>query len=148
VYVIPCFITSLWSNARKSSVKPCGWCMVYPTIGWIGNQTLVIIWEGLLPICISTIVHWFGVQFWQFMLRAFHVCECSIIILISMCGLWKFIHMFYLISQRVLCGLFQTMWTILWHVLANGKTLANFKSFITFYILKNSLSGLSCWQGM
>ncbi len=53
VYVKPCFVPHVGSNVKRSSVKPCAWCMVRVPISSIGNWFFVIIWEGLLPIYIS-----------------------------------------------------------------------------------------------
>jgi hypothetical protein len=51
-YVKSCFVTPVRSNARRSRVKPCAWCIVHPATNWIGNWILVIIYNGLLPIYI------------------------------------------------------------------------------------------------
>jgi hypothetical protein len=49
-----CFVMPLGSNARWSRVKPCARWIVCDVANWMGNWILVMIWDGLLPICIST----------------------------------------------------------------------------------------------
>jgi len=63
VYVKPCFATLNGSNTKCSRVKPCVQCIMWLVTNLIKNWVLVIIWVGLLPICISMFFHWIGVQF-------------------------------------------------------------------------------------
>jgi hypothetical protein len=63
VYVKPCFITPFRSNVRRSRVKPCVQWIMCVVANWIGNCIFVMIWKGLLPICISQIFYFIGVHF-------------------------------------------------------------------------------------
>ncbi len=53
VYVKPCFVPHVGSNAKQASVKPYAWCMVRVPTSCISNWIFVITWERLLPIYIS-----------------------------------------------------------------------------------------------
>jgi hypothetical protein len=63
VYVKPCFVKPIESNVKRSNVILCEWCMVHVATSCIGNWIFVIMWEGLLPICISIIFFPIGVYF-------------------------------------------------------------------------------------
>ncbi len=58
VYVKPCFVMSLGSNARWSRVKPCAWWIVCVIVNWMGNWIRVMIWKGLLLLCINLLFYW------------------------------------------------------------------------------------------
>jgi hypothetical protein len=63
VYVKPCFIRPFGLSARWSRVKPCAWWIMSIVVNWIGNCIFVMIWKGLLPICISQKNYFVGVHF-------------------------------------------------------------------------------------
>ncbi len=75
MYIKPCFVTLDESNARWSRVKPCAQCIVRVVTSCIGNCILMIIYEGLLAICIFVIFHFIGVWlFWRFWICIIHMC--------------------------------------------------------------------------
>jgi len=63
VYVRPSFITLNGWNVKWSKVKPCAQCIVHPTIDWIGDYILVMVWIGSLSICISAFFGSIDIQF-------------------------------------------------------------------------------------
>jgi hypothetical protein len=50
VHVEPCFVTLIESNTQQSKDNPCEGCVVHVAIDWIVNWTLMMVWEGLIPI--------------------------------------------------------------------------------------------------
>jgi hypothetical protein len=75
---------------------------VRPTINWIRDYILVMVWIGLLSICISI-----DIQFLSSVRNFLHICEFSNLVLISIWGLWKCIHItnlekFYVYFLKIL----------------------------------------------
>jgi hypothetical protein len=50
-------------NDRQSRIKLCAQRIMCPTTNWVGNCIIVMVWIGLLPICVSIIFCSIGVQF-------------------------------------------------------------------------------------
>lgn len=92
VYVRLCFITLNGWNAKWSRVKPCAQCIVRPTINLVGDYIFVMVWIGLLSICISTFFLSIDVQFLSSVQNYLYICEFSNLVLIPNWGLWKCIH--------------------------------------------------------
>jgi hypothetical protein len=63
VYLKLHFVTPDGSNDRQSRIKLCAQRITCPTTNWVGNCIIVMVWIGLLPICISIIFCSIGVQF-------------------------------------------------------------------------------------